>query len=309
MQNPQNFARMTYHKLWTELTHDEHPPELSTIEHIIRNSQALPHDVSKLHKNKRQDSLLHTALLYNIDLRIVKVLVIHFPLMLYAKNNRGHTALHLGVLVHNTNAPAYTICLERFYKEYDTPHPNSLQTPVLRLFQNLDQILSFLGQHYVSAPSKFDMELFPPEMVYDAIAGECELDTIDYIMKGNPSALIELNVTNTGGRPNPYGMLIYWAVTRMQQDSEYNLGVLYLIFENCDEWTASFDKTLMPTLLQIASRNPNTPQIATVLREENEDFIAASDRSRSHQAPSASCDSDKTYSELYKQMWGGSDSK
>jgi hypothetical protein len=300
---------MTYHKLWTELTRDEHSPELSTIEHIIHNSQALPHDVSKLHSNNRQDSLLHTALLYNIDVRIVKVLVFHFPLMLYAKNNLGHTPLHLGVLIHNTNAPAYTIILERFYKEYDTPHPNSLQTPVLRLFQNLDQILSFLGQQYVSAPSKFNTDLFPPEMVYDAIAGECELNTIDCIMMCNPSAVTKFNVTNTGGRPNPYGMLIHWAVTRMQKDSEYNLDVLRLILENSDEWTASFDTTLMPTPLQIALRNPNTPQIARILQEENEDFIAASYPSRSHQTPSASCVSDKTYSELYKQMWGGSDSK
>jgi len=109
MQTSRGPARETYQQLWAELTQEERLPDLKSIEKIILASQASSADVATLHSNNRQDCLLHTALLYNVRVQIVMLLVQHFPLMLYTKNNQGHIPLHLGVLIHSTKGLAYTV--------------------------------------------------------------------------------------------------------------------------------------------------------------------------------------------------------
>ena len=259
MQPPRGPAQQTYEQLYTELTQDHPLPDFDAIERIILSSQALSRDVARLHSNDRQDSLLHTALLYNVHVRIVELLVQHFPLMLYAVNQQGHIPLHLGVLVHSTKALAYTLVWERFYRQYDGPSQNSLPISPVQLFRNLDQSLLFLGRQCSGA----NKHTIPPEMVYDAIEGKCELETVECILQCNPSAANKVHVAH-----NPSGTLIHWALSRMPQDSEYDLGVLRLILDYSEERAV-----LEPPALQIALCSPNTPKIVKMLVQEHEEVV------------------------------------
>jgi len=273
MQNPRGPAQETYQQLWTELTQDQRLPDFNFIENIILASQASSRDVAKLHSNNRQDCLLHTALLYNVHVRIVKLLVQHFPLMLYTMNKQGHIPLHLGVLTHSTKGLAYTVVWERFYRQCDAPYQNSLPISAVQLFQNLDQSLLFLGRQCVATLSKFNKDMFPPQIVYDAIAGKCSLETIADIIECNPSAPMAYGVTNTGGMPSTYGMLIYWAVAQMPWDSEYDLQVLHLVLKESESWMVSYGTNILPTPLEITLLSPDTPEIVKMLVDHDEEVV------------------------------------
>ena len=282
MQTSRAPARETYQQLWAELTQEERLPDLKSIENIILASQASSADVATLHSNNRQDCLLHTALLYNVPVQIVMLLVQHFPLMLYTKNNQGHIPLHLGVLIHSTKGLAYTVIWERFHRQCDAPYQDTLSLPVQQLFQNLDQSLLFLGRQCATAPSKFNSDMFPPQMVYDAIAGKCSLQTIADIIKCNPKAPMTYAVTNTGGNQNPYGVLLNWTVAQMPRDSEYDLKVLELVLSVTQPYIVAHGTNLLLTPLQVALRSPDTPEIVKMLVRCNKAVVNTDDNILHH---------------------------
>jgi len=320
-----DYAILTNSELLFEPKRDCSRGDLPTIKAIVQRSMATSSEVAILHNVINQNNILHVALLYHNDVRIIRYLFKRFPSLSAMQNCNGHSALHMAVILHDPNQPYYSGIVQRFRTQYNHLHNSALgafanaehrgvrghemrfhtssQSHAVIPFHAMnDDVLQLISQHTLTIDTFLENvyksthvlakacakirtklhkhsthDVFCPKIMFDAIRLKCDAETIGNIILCNPDALFMLNVSPSANSLNQDGLLLSWALARMECDTPYNLEILRLILRGSAPSALLFRSFGRLTPIENALLHKKKTEIVRVLVAENTLIVNGND--------------------------------